>query len=106
MNLNEENKDLKQKLAGALRELDNVTEQLGKAQEIATELKERLDEKKHTEQLAGWAIDRAIETAKLSINPASGTSFISTHETITKSAEAFCNWVIQSSARPNLKLVG
>ena len=42
---------------GALRELDKVTE-------IATKLKEKLEKKKYSEQLCGWAFDRATEVAK------------------------------------------
>lgn len=49
-------------------QLDKVTNDLFKAQEIATELKLKLEDSKHSEQLAGWAIDRAIETAKLFTN--------------------------------------
>lgn len=87
-NLSEENHQLKTKLSGALRELDNVTDQLAKAQEIGTKLKNQLDEKKHSEQLAGWAIDRAIETAKLSD---ASTDIIST-------AQSYCDWVMETSA--------
>ena len=49
---------------GALRELDKVTEQLAEAQKIATKLKEKLEKKKYSEQLCGWAFDRATEVAK------------------------------------------
>lgn len=93
-NLNEENKELKQKLARLLAEHDKITEQLAKAQEIATELKNQLDEKKHSEQLGAWAIDRAIEAKKLDLSIE-----------ITPTAQQFCDWVMKSSAKPNLKVV-
>lgn len=87
-NLNEENKELKQKLARLLAEHDKITEQLAKAQEIATELKNQLDEKKHSEQLGAWAIDRAIEAKKLDLSIE-----------ITPTAQQFCDWVMASSAK-------
>ena len=80
---------LQQKLSGALRELDKLTEQLAQAQEVGTKLKAQLDEKKHSEQLAGWAIDRAIEVAKLS-QPSVD---------ITVAAQSYCDWVMKSSAK-------
>lgn len=97
-NLNEENKELKAKLARLLAEHDKITDQLAKAQEIATELKKQLDEKKHSEQLGAWAIDRALELAKIDTE----TPWEPTD--IAACAEEFCNWIMKSSAKPNLKL--
>lgn len=64
MNLSEENKTLAQNNKALANQLDKITGELFKAQEIATDLKLQLDDKKHSEQLAGWAIDRALELAK------------------------------------------
>lgn len=64
MNFSEENKLLATQNKSLANQLDKVTGDLFKAQEIATDLKLQLDDKKHSEQLAGWAIDRALELAK------------------------------------------
>jgi hypothetical protein len=68
-------------------QLDKITDDLFKTQEIATDLKNKLDEKKHSEQLAGWAIDRAIETIKLQPNSALG---------VTDIAQSYCDWIMGS----------
>ena len=83
---------LQQKLSGALRELDKLTEQLAQAQEVGTNLKAQLDEKKPSEQLAGWAIDRAIEVAKLRMENEPAVD-------ITAKAASFTQWVMESSAK-------
>lgn len=57
--------DLERKLKGALTELDKMSSNFFAAQDSIRELTEKIEEKKHTEQLAGWALDRAIETAKI-----------------------------------------
>lgn len=50
---------------GAIRELEKVQKQLYATQDAVKNLQSKLDNKKHTEQLAGWAIDRALEASKL-----------------------------------------
>lgn len=72
-------------------QLDKITADLFKMQDTAAELRNQLEEKKHTEQLAGWAIDRALETHKLA-GP--------TSEQVTQTAQKFCDWIKASSAAP------
>ena len=56
---------LQQKNQALMNALDKAHTDLFKAQEIASDLKKQLESKKHSEQLSGWAIDRAIEAAKV-----------------------------------------
>jgi uncharacterized Zn finger protein len=77
------------------KQLDKVTEDLFKAQELATEIKKKLDDRKHSEQLAGWAIDRAIETAKLMSAP----DHIWHGEDIIAIAAKYCEWAVESSSK-------
>lgn len=87
-------KQLEQKNKALSQQLDKITEQLYAAQEIATDLKNQLDEKKHSEQLAGWAIDRALETAKLHPN-----------EDIIATAQKYCDWIMESACHAVQKIV-
>lgn len=48
-----------------LGEIDKIQTQNFELQTENQELKEAMLSKKHSEQLAGWAIDRALEAAKL-----------------------------------------
>lgn len=80
---------LEQKNKSLSDQLDKITSDLFKMQDIAADLKNKLDERKHSEQLAGWAIDRAIEVAK--IKP-------SEHTDIIALAAKFCKWAVESSA--------
>lgn len=70
-------------------QLDKVTEDLFKAQEIASELKRQLDEKKATEQVSAWAIDRALEEKKLELSV-----------DVLKRAGEYTAWIKASSATP------
>jgi len=84
---------LEAKNAALSRELDKVTEEKFHAQEIATELKRQLEEVKHTEQLGGWAIDRALEFIKLKDSKDHVAS------DVTQTAQHFCEWIKNSSAK-------
>jgi hypothetical protein len=97
-NLNEENKMLVERNHGIMRELDKVTNQLHEAQDSAKELDEKLQERKHSEQLAGWAIDRALETAKLS--PRHMTA-----KEVIEEAATYCAWIISSSIQPKKQII-
>lgn len=75
------------------------------------QMKEIIEETRHTQQLAGWAIDRALETIKLAplIDPkdfageAKGLGYANTMGThVICLAEKFCSWVKSSSA-PEVK---
>lgn len=92
-NLREENKLLEQQKSGALRELEKVTGQLFKAQDQNKVLTEIIEEKKHTEQMGAWAIDRALETAKM--NPSNPP----TPESVIDCAAKFAEWIMSSSAK-------
>lgn len=83
-----ENKLLKQHKDGALRELEKVTDQLFKTQDQNKALVDAVEEKKHSEQLGAWAIDRAIEEKK-----------INKDVDVLIRAQEFCEWVMKSSAK-------
>lgn len=100
-NLSEENKMLAQNNAGIMRELDKVTGQLHEAQDSLTELNEKLAERKHSEQLAGWAIDRALETAKLN---SAKEGFSPKSEDVISDAAKFCDWIVSSSIQPKKQI--
>lgn len=74
-------------------QLDKVTADLFKLQDTAVELRNQLDEKKHSEQLAGWGIDRALEAHKLADDKP-------TPATITNTAQHMLDWIMSSSAKP------
>lgn len=74
-----------------LAEIDALQTQTFTQSEQLRQMKDIIEEKRHTQQLAGWAIDRALEVNKG--NPAL------TAELIIKDAEKFCAWVHASSAR-------
>lgn len=82
--------DLEVKNKRLLGEIDQLQTQLFKANDQARALNDLLEEKKHSEQLAGWAIDRALQIRKEN----------STAETVIADAEKFCAWVHSSSAKP------
>ena len=92
-NLSEENKLLAENNKGIMRELDKVTGLLHEAQDNAKELSDKLAERKHSEQLAGWAIDRVIETVKLA--PCHMTA-----KQVVQEAEVYCKWIVESSIQP------
>lgn len=81
---------------GALRELEKVQAQLYAAQDDITALTQQLGEKKHSEQLGAWAIDRAVEVIKLRsnfVNPV-------TAKDVTDVAAGLTEWVMETSAAP------
>jgi len=80
---------LEQKNKSLATELDKITGELFTAQDTITALQNKIAEKKHTEQLAAWAIDRALEAQKIGTQP----------DTITASAQSFCEWIKASSAQ-------
>lgn len=72
-------------------EIDKLQTQLFSAQDSITDLTAQLEEKKHSEQLAGWAIDRALQIRKESV------------ESAIDDAEKLCAWVHNSSARDDAR---
>lgn len=76
-------------------QLDKVTDDLFKAQEIATDLKNQIEEQKHSEQLGGWAIDRAIESLKL-VPEQNATG--SVNEVVIRIAHSYTKWIKDTSA--------
>lgn len=72
------------KLAGTLRELEKITQQLFDAETNLAEATKKLEDKSYSEQLAGWAIDRALETHK--------TAPVSPNE-VLETADKFCKWI-------------
>lgn len=74
-----------------LAEIDALQTQTFTQSEQLRQMKDIIEEKRHTQQLAGWAIDRALEVNKG--NPGL------TAELIIKDAEKLCAWVHASSAR-------
>lgn len=81
---------------GALRELEKVQKQLYAEQDKNADLANAMQEQKHTEIQGAWAIDRAIEVAKLRIQ---GEPPIDILET----AQKYCAWIKSTSAKPYVK---
>lgn len=88
---------LEQKNKSLSNELDKITADLFKMQEVAQDLKNRLDDKKHSEQLCGWAYDRATEAAKVSGNKYS-------HIDLSEHAEEILDWVSAISSPKESKI--
>lgn len=98
VHLQEQNKLLEQKNKALSDQLDKITEDLFKLQEVAADLKNQLEEKKHTEQLAGWAIDRATKVYELGEKAEQYTLEHNTVE-ILKSAARMTEWIMETSAK-------
>lgn len=88
--------ELQTKNNGLMREIDQLQTQNFQQADQLRQMKDIIEEKRHTQQLAGWAIDRALEINK-------GHSM--TAELIIKDAEKLCAWVHASSA-PEVKNAG
>jgi len=98
------NDELQRDVKGLTATIDREQKMRFEAEDRIKQLTEVLEEKKHSEQLAGWAIDRAIESLKL--DPASTAQAFSTlinqtpSDAIIKEAQKFCDWIKNSSAQP------
>lgn len=88
------NSELNVKLDGAKRELDKITNQLFEERDANAELQNNLAERKHSEQLAGWAIDRALESKKIA-----GVGGFTAQE-VCIDAQTLCDWIVGNSAKP------
>lgn len=86
----EQIKLLEQKNQALSNQLDKVQGDLFKTQEIATDLKNRLETKLYSEKLAAWSIDRALEIGKRD------NAGIETAEHVIAAAEKFCKWIKQA----------
>lgn len=84
--------ELQTKNKRLLGEIDALQTQTFTQSEQLRQMKEIIEEKRHTQQLAGWAIDRALEIAKLNGDKVASGNVIET-------AEKLCAWVHASSAR-------
>lgn len=84
---------LEQKNKSLSSELDKVTGELFTANDRITDLQNQLAEKKHSEQLAAWAIDRAIESFKVAVNPNVSPA------AVIGCAQTYCDWIKASSAQ-------
>ena len=91
----EQIKLLEQKNKSLSNELDKITTQFFEMEAQAKDLHEKLLTRKHSEQLAGWAIDRALETYKLA-QSADGTRSIDA-DMVIKQAQQYCDWIVSSS---------
>lgn len=86
----EQIKLLEQKNQALSNQLDKITNEKFKAQEIATDLKNRLETKLYSEKLAAWGIDRALETGRRD------SANINTAEDVISAADKFCKWIKQA----------
>lgn len=103
--------ELQTKNNGLMREIDQLQTQNFQQADQLRQMKDIIEEKRHTQQLAGWAIDRALETIKLAplIDPkdfageAKGFGYANTMGAhVIDLAAKFCAWVHASSA-PEVK---
>lgn len=87
--------ELEQRNKGMERELEKTHLELFKAQDKIKTLTDVVEEKKYTQQLAGWAIDRALETVKQSDPEKRG---LIAAKFVIGMAEEFAKWVSETSA--------
>jgi len=91
------NDDLQKDIKGLVATVDREQKLRFEAEDRVKQLTEVLEEKKHSEQLAGWAIDRSLELIK---NREEGSQLKSDVDTVLGMAEKFCDWIKSSSAQP------
>lgn len=96
------NIELEQRNKRLLGEIESLQKQIFDAHDTNKALNEILEEKKHSEQLAGWAIDRALELNKLLVQAQEGAGHkeIRTVQGIIDDAQKLCDWIKESSAAP------
>lgn len=92
--------ELQTKYNGLMREIDKLQTEAFTRDNQLRQMKDIIEEKRHTQQLAGWAIDRALEIIKIDVTRAATQANVTAFDdAVIHIAERLCAWVHASSAR-------
>jgi hypothetical protein len=81
-----------------LKQIEREQSKVFQHEDTIKELNEKLAERRHSEQMAGWAIDRAIETIKMDTEIPVIDGLTTLSGAVVAIAALYAQWCVNSSA--------